>query len=48
MFMLNGNRPNKYRHRTDARFVDEKGKDRKLDLDAVSAYVNSIPDDDSA
>jgi hypothetical protein len=45
MFMLNGNRSGKYRHRTDARFVDDKGKDRKLDLDAVSAYVNSIPDD---
>jgi hypothetical protein len=45
MFMLNGNRSGKYRYRTDARFVDEKGKDRKLDLDAVSAYVNSVPDD---
>jgi hypothetical protein len=45
MFLLNGNRSNKYRQRTDARFVDEKGKDRKLDLDAVSAYVNSVPDD---
>ena len=48
MFLLNGNRSNKYRQRTDARFVDEKGKDRKLDLDAVSAYMNSVPDDDSA
>jgi len=46
MFLLNGNRSNKYRHRTDARFVDEKGKDRKLDLDAVFAYMNSVPDDD--
>jgi len=45
MFALNGNRSGKYRQRTDARFVDEKGKDRKLDLDAVSAYVNSVPDD---
>jgi len=46
IFLLNGNRSNKYRHRTDARFVDEKGKDRKLDLDAVSAYINSVPDDE--
>jgi hypothetical protein len=45
MFLLNGNRSGKYRQRTDARFVDEKGKDRKLDLDAVSAYMNSVPDD---
>jgi len=45
MFLLNGNRSTKYRQRTDARFVDEKGKDRKLDLDAVSAYMNSVPDD---
>jgi hypothetical protein len=45
MFLLNGNRSSKYRQRTDARFVDEKGKDRKLDLDAVTAYVNSVPDD---
>ncbi len=45
MFALNGNRSGKYRQRTDARFVDEKGKDRKLDLDAVSAYMNSVPDD---
>ena len=48
MFLLNGNRSNKYRQRTDSRFVDEKGKDSKLNLDAVAAYVNSIPDDDSA
>ena len=45
MFLLNGNRSGKYRQRTDARFVDEKGKDRKLDLDAVSAYMNSVPDE---
>jgi hypothetical protein len=45
MFLLNGNRSRKYRQRTDARFVDEEGKDRKLDLDAVSAYMNSVPDD---
>jgi phenylalanyl-tRNA synthetase beta subunit len=45
MFLLNGNRSGKYRQRTDARFVDEKGKDRKLDMDAVSAYMNSVPDD---
>lgn len=45
MFLLNGNRSGKYRQRTDARFVDERGKDRKLDLDAVSAYMNSVPDD---
>ncbi len=45
MFLLNGNRSDKYRQRTDARFVDDKGKDRKLDLDAVSAYMNSVPDD---
>jgi hypothetical protein len=44
MFLLNGNRSKKYRHRTDSRFVDEEGKDRKLDLDAVAAYVKSIPD----
>ena len=47
MFALNGNRSSKYRQRTDARFVDEKGKDRKLDLDAVFAYMNSVPDDDA-
>jgi hypothetical protein len=45
MFLLNGNRSGKYRQRTDSRFVDEKGRDRKLDLDAVSAYMNSVPDD---
>ena len=45
IFLLNGNRSDKYRQRTDARFVDEKGKDRKFDLDAVSAYMNSVPDD---
>jgi len=45
MFLLNGNRSKKYRYRTDNRFVDEEGKDRKLDLDAVTAYVNSVPDE---
>jgi hypothetical protein len=47
MFLLNGNRSAKYRNRTDARFVDDKGKDRKLDLAAVHAYCNSIPDDEA-
>jgi hypothetical protein len=45
IFLLNGNRSNKYHQRTAARFVDQEGKDRKLDLEAVTAYMNSVPDD---
>jgi hypothetical protein len=48
IFFLNGNRSNKYRQRTDSRFVDEKGKDRKLELDAVSDFMNSVPDEGDA
>jgi len=44
IFLLNGNRSGKYRQRTDARFVDEKGNDRTLDLAAVRAYMESVPD----
>jgi hypothetical protein len=32
------------KRRYDHRFVDETGKDRTLDLAAVRAYMNSIPD----
>ena len=47
MFLLNGNRPQKYRQRTDARFVNQQGRDRKLlDMAAVEAWMAAQPDSD--